>query len=222
VGFGPGFNGSILLVSDLPNGEGDLAVLEDLRSQLEATEGVAGVTPVQEVPNAELALMTVFPTSAPQDAETTDLVHRMRDVVIPSTMASSGQEVLSTGLPSVVVDFSDYTAARMPIFIGAVLLLSFLLLMMVFHSLVVPIKAVVMNLLGIGTAFGVMVAVFQCGHGRRPPRRRQGCSSFRHVEKLARRRTSPQEDVTLLPHGVMQKRSLAAPAKRFNSGIIGA
>jgi RND superfamily putative drug exporter len=161
--FGPGFNGSILLVTDLPNGSADLTALQRLETALRGAEGVASVTPVQEIPGANVALMTVFPTTAPQDAETTDLVHHLRGQIIPAAMEGTGLEVMATGLPPVVVDFSDYTADRMPIFVGAVLLLSFLLLMTVFHSLVVPIKAVIMNLLGIGAAFGATVAVFQWG-----------------------------------------------------------
>jgi RND superfamily putative drug exporter len=161
--FGPGFNGPIVVVADVPNGASDQAVLDRIAAAVQSTEGVASVTPPQLIPGAGLALMNVFPTSSPQDRATTDLVHRLRNQTIPAAVSGADVRVLTTGLPPAVVDFSDYTAERLPIFVGAVLLLSFLLLMTVFHSVVVPVKAVIMNLLGIGAAFGATVAVFQWG-----------------------------------------------------------
>jgi RND superfamily putative drug exporter len=132
---------------------------------IQGTEGVASVVPPVLIPPANLAIITVFPTSAPQDEETTDLVHRLRDETIPAAEASTGLEVWTSGGPAIVVDFADYMGDRLPIFIGAVLILSFLLLLAVFHSVVVPLKAVIMNMLSIGAAFGVTVAVFQWGWG---------------------------------------------------------
>src|SRR5690606_32057682 len=93
------------------------------------------------------------------------LVHRLRDETLPPVVGNSGVSVLTTGLPPAIVDFSDYTGDRLPLFIGAVLLLSFVLLLTVFHSVVVPIKAVIMNLLSIGAAFGATIIVFQWGFG---------------------------------------------------------
>jgi RND superfamily putative drug exporter len=165
AGFGPGFNGPVLIVADTPNGAADMPVVQQLAGAIENTEGVASVVPPQMIPNANLALITVFPTTAPQDEATTDLVHRLRNQTIPPVIQGTGIEVHNTGGPAFVIDFSDYMAERLPIFIGAVLLLSFLLLMVVFHSVVVPLKAVIMNLLSIGAAFGVTVAVFQWGIG---------------------------------------------------------
>jgi RND superfamily putative drug exporter len=162
-GFGPGFNGPLLVVVDLPNGAADQPKLTQLAADLRETEGVASVAEPQVIPQANLSLINVFPTTAPQDKETADLVHRVRDRTIPNAAASSGLKPLVAGLPAGIIDFSDYTGRRLPIFFGAVLILSFLLLMTVFHSVVVPLKAVVMNMLSIGASFGVMVAVFQWG-----------------------------------------------------------
>jgi RND superfamily putative drug exporter len=163
-GFGPGFNGSILVVAEGKNGSppaaSDLAALAE---RLDATEGVASVTEPQLLEDTNLALINVFPETAPQDEETTQLVHRLRNEAIPPVEAGSSMSVLTTGGPAGVVDFADYVGERLPIFIGAVLALSFLLLLVVFHSVVVPLKAVLMNLLSIGAAFGAMVAVFQWG-----------------------------------------------------------
>jgi RND superfamily putative drug exporter len=105
----------------------------------------------------------VFPTTAPQDAATTELVQRLRSDVLPAAEGSTGAEVLVTGFVAVTVDFADYLAGRLVLFFAVVLALSFLLLMVVFRSLLVPLKAVVMNLLSIGAAYGVLVAVFQWG-----------------------------------------------------------
>jgi RND superfamily putative drug exporter len=163
-GFGPGFNGSILaVVQSDSGGPPDAAELNALASRLESTEGVDSVTEPQILGDSDLALINVFPTTAPQDEETTNLVHRLRKQAIPPVEAETSLDVLTTGGPPGVVDFADYIGERLPIFIGAVLALSFLLLLVVFHSIVVPLKAVLMNLLSIGAAFGAMVAVFQWG-----------------------------------------------------------
>jgi RND superfamily putative drug exporter len=116
------------------------------------------------VDTATAVLWQVQPTTAPQDAATTDLVNMLRHEVLPS-VEPTGTEVLVTGFVAVTVDFSEYLSARLPWFFAAVLGLSFLLLMVVFRSVLVPLKAVIMNLLSIGAAYGAMVAVFQWGWG---------------------------------------------------------
>ncbi|HEX5586884.1 MAG TPA: MMPL family transporter [Acidimicrobiia bacterium] len=161
-GFGPGFNGPLLLVAETPDGEQDLAALTDLSEQLSNAEGVAFATPPISSQDGSIAVMRVFPTSDPQSESTAELVDRLRDDVIPSVIGNE-VDVKVGGLTASADDFSAYTAERIPIFMGAVLLLSFLLLMLVFRSLLVPLKAVIMNLLSIGAAFGVVVAVFQWG-----------------------------------------------------------
>jgi len=163
-GFGPGFNGSIVILARGDDGgppdDGELLMLV---GRLESTEGVDSVTQPQPLGDTGLALIYVFPTTAPQDKETTDLVHRVRRETVPAVEAETSLEILTTGGPAGVVDFADYVGERLPYFIGAVLALSFLLLLVVFHSVVVPLKAVVMNMLSIGASFGAMVAVFQWG-----------------------------------------------------------
>jgi len=163
-GFGPGFNAPILVVVGSDDGNPDEGALGDLQAALEGTEGVASVG--EPIPVADsVALINVFPEFEPQDEETTDLVHRLRNDTIPPISEASSLTILTTGASPGVVDFADYVSERLPLFIGAVLMLSFILLLVVFHSVVVPIKAVLMNLLSIGAAFGVMVAVFQWGWG---------------------------------------------------------
>jgi RND superfamily putative drug exporter len=105
----------------------------------------------------------LVPTSGPQDEATTDLVKRLRDEALPPAEDATGVDVAVTGNVAVNVDFSHYLSSRLPYFFTAVLALSFLLLMVVFRSLLVPLKAVIMNLLSIGAAYGIVVALFQWG-----------------------------------------------------------
>jgi RND superfamily putative drug exporter len=163
--FGPGFNGPIYVLVDTREGTDDPAAVSALKAEMEATEGVAAVADPQPFEGADVTFVTVFPDSSPQDKENSELVHRLRNEAIPAVAATTGIRALTTGLPPIIVDFSDYTAERLPWFFGAVLLLSFLLLLTVFHSVVVPLKAVIVNLLSIGAAFGVTIAVFQWGIG---------------------------------------------------------
>jgi RND superfamily putative drug exporter len=163
-GFGAGFNGPLLLATETPNGESDLAVLNELTTKLNETQGVAFATPPQSNPEGTVAVQQVFPTTDPQAEATAELVTRLRDDVIPGVVGDR-VAVKVGGLTAAADDFAAYTAERLPIFVGAVLLLSFLLLMLVFRSLLVPLKAVIMNLLSIGAAYGVVVAVFQWGWG---------------------------------------------------------
>jgi RND superfamily putative drug exporter len=158
-GFGVGFNGPILVVADTNNGE----TAADLKRRLEGTDGVASVSGPIPVANGSVQLLNVYPTTAPQDKATQELVHRLRNETIAPVI--SNQAILATGGPAFTVDFADYMGEKLPIFFGAVLILSFLLLLMVFHSVVVPLKAVLMNMLSIGASFGAIVAVFQWGIG---------------------------------------------------------
>jgi RND superfamily putative drug exporter len=163
-GFGPGFNGLILLVADAGEGTAPSdSQLSSITQGLENTPGVDSASDPITLGDSGLILFNVFPTTAPQDEETSQLVHRLRYETLPPLEHSTGLRLLTTGGPPIVVDFADYTSDRLPFFIGAVLALSFLLLLTVFHSIVVPLMAVLMNLLSIGASFGAMVAVFQWG-----------------------------------------------------------
>ncbi len=163
-GFGEGFNGPFLLAMELPAGT-DPAVLDEVAQAAMADPGVAFVSPAQpnDPDDPSAVLWTLVPTSGPQAQATTELVQRLRTEVLPAVEDAHGVDVLVTGAVAVSVDFADYLAGRMPFFFGAVLTLSFLLLMVVFRSVLVPLKAVLMNLLSIGAAYGVIVALFQWG-----------------------------------------------------------
>ena len=168
--FGEGFNGPFLITA-VPGPSGSTGdptgAVEDLQRTLARTPGVATVTPaLPDDPGVPQAyLMNLVPTTGPQDEATTDLIRSLRDDVIPAAVAETGLEVDVTGLSATNIDTTDYLAGRMLVFFGAVLALSFVLLAMVFRSLLVPLKAVVMNVMSIAAAYGVVVAVFQWGWG---------------------------------------------------------
>jgi RND superfamily putative drug exporter len=163
-GFGPGFNGPLILAAELPQGTdpGDLSAITDAAASDPGVEFVSEPRP-NDPDNPTAAMWELVPTSGPQDEATTDLVKRLRDDVLPPAEDATGVDVAVTGNVAVNVDFSHYLSSRLPYFFTAVLALSFLLLMVVFRSLLVPLKAVIMNLLSIGAAYGLVVALFQWG-----------------------------------------------------------
>jgi len=162
-GFGPGFNGPFLVTATAE--AGDAPQVQLVADALAADPGVAAVFgPVPDDPTApEAFVLRVIPTTAPQDLATEELVGHLRDTVIPAAVGDSSLEVFLTGGTAASIDFSDYLGQRTFLFFGAVLTVSFLLLMAVFRSILVPLKAVIMNLLSISAAYGVVVAVFQWG-----------------------------------------------------------
>ncbi len=164
-GFGKGFNGPLLLVAELPSGS-DAAALDAVIADVASDPDVAVVTPPRLNPAGDTAVVRVLPKSSPQDASTSDLVSRLRADVIPAATADTEATVYVGGSTAAFIDISDRIASRLPWFIGAVVALSFLLLMVVFRSILVPLKAAVMNILSIGAAYGVIVAIFQWGWGR--------------------------------------------------------
>jgi RND superfamily putative drug exporter len=163
-GFGPGFNGPFQIVAALPE-KGNDEALEDLRTQLKGEEGVEEVTDVTLNPDKTVGVFQLYPTTSPQSAATTDLLDHIRGDVIPPVEESTGAQIHVGGINAIFEDFGNAIAEKLPLFIGVVVLLSALLLMIVFRSLLVPLKAVLMNLLSIGAAFGLIVAVFQWGWG---------------------------------------------------------
>ncbi len=164
-GFGPGFNGPLLLVAQ-NEGPADLAKLtplaEDIRHHADV-KSVTGPLPLPTKDGRTVSLITVYPMSAPQDAATTNLIDELRQTTIPDAVAGTGTEVYVGGNTAIFVDFARVLSSKLPLFIGLVVLLSFLLLAMVFRSIVIPLTAAVMNLLSIAAAFGILVAVFQWG-----------------------------------------------------------
>jgi RND superfamily putative drug exporter len=161
-GFGPGFNGPLLLTSELRSPQ-DRAAMARLGAAIARDPDVAQVSPPVTSPNGRGALLQVIAKGSPQDESTTELVHRLRDVTVPTSTRGSTLEVHVGGQTAVGVDLADTVGQRLPYMFLAILVLSFVLLMLVFRSLLVPLKAVIMNLLSIGAAYGVIVAIFQWG-----------------------------------------------------------
>ncbi len=161
-GFGQGFSGPLLVVAELPAGN-QTAALSAVRAAASAAPDVVAVTQPQISPSGTVAVMKVYPGSAPQALATTELVNRLRNDVLPPVEHRTGVPVLIGGFTAAAIDFSHVLSSKLPLFLGIVILLSALLLLLVFRSLVIPLQAAVLNLLTVGAALGVTVAVFQWG-----------------------------------------------------------
>ncbi len=163
-GFGPGSNGPFLIVTEISSAA-DLETLGALSTALNTTEGVAFASPPfpNDPANPQAAMIQLQPTTAPQDIETEELVKTLREEVVPTAVAGTELSPKVTGLTAANIDFTGFLSGRILLFFGVVLALSFFLLMAVFRSIMVPLKAVIMNMLSIGAAYGIVVAVFQWG-----------------------------------------------------------
>jgi RND superfamily putative drug exporter len=161
-GFGPGTNGPLTVAVDLSHG-GDPAVVNQLASAIRSTPDVAVVVPPRLNPSGDTAVIVAVPKSSPQSDATKALVQRLRSQSIPSAVNGSGARALVGGPTAGGIDTANFFSQRLPLVIGAVVFVSFILLMVAFRSIAVPVKAAVMNMLSIGAAYGVIVAVFQWG-----------------------------------------------------------
>ena len=161
-GFGPGTNGPLVIAADLPDPSAQGAI-ESFAQQLRDERGVAFVPEPQINEAGDAAIVTVIPTGSPQDAETEALVERLREDVVPTTLASEGIRAEVGGVTAALEDQSNFITDRMPLFIAGVVGLSFLLLLVAFHSPLISLKAGLMNLLSVGAAFGVMTMVANGG-----------------------------------------------------------
>ncbi|MFD4723419.1 MMPL family transporter [Streptomyces sp. NPDC058423] len=161
-GFGPGTNGPLVIAAD-PTG--DPGVLDRLVGAVAADPGIASVAPTHIDRATGIATLVVFPTTSPQDKATADTIARLRTDVLPTAIGHGPARAHVGGAAASLSDVGQRTSQRLPVFVAAVLAMSFLLLMLVFRSILVPLKAVLLNLLSIGAAYGIMVAVFQWGWG---------------------------------------------------------
>ena len=161
-GFGKGFNGPLLLTVRLPV-TGQAQALTRLTSAVEHTPGVAAVAPAQLNSTRDVAAIAAYPTSSPESEQTTALVNRLRDRVIPPIAKQTRATVDIGGSTATGVDFSHVLSSKLPLFIGIVVALSALLLLIVFRSLLIPLQGAAMNLLSIGASLGIVQAIFQRG-----------------------------------------------------------
>ncbi len=165
-GFGAGSNGPLIIAVDAQRATGDAeADITKLVGAITKTKDIAFVVPPDFRSLAKkVVILTVLPTTGPQEEATDILVKDLRKTVIPEAISGTGLKAYVGGWTAGGIDFSSTIAKRLPLFIGAVLVLSFLLLMAVFRSILVPLKAVIMNLLSIGASYGVVTWIFQQGH----------------------------------------------------------
>jgi putative drug exporter of the RND superfamily len=152
-GFGPGVNGPLLIVADLRAAGLDRQDVAALTERLAADSGIATTGQPRSSPAGDTVVLPAIPTTAPADLATSETIERVRGLVPAGVYVS--------GLTAMTDDLTDQLADTLPVFIAATLAASFLLLMVVFRSIVVPLKAALMNLLSVGAAYGVLVAVFQ-------------------------------------------------------------
>jgi putative drug exporter of the RND superfamily len=161
-GFGPGYNSTLELVVHGP-GAGDPAYLQQISQRL-STVGNVNPTSARPAPvSRDLAIIAFKSKSSPQDEATTALVHTLRSGVVPGLEKGTPNQIYVFGQTAIMVDFAGVLAAKMPLFFVAIIGLSFLLLMIAFRSVVVPLTAAIMNLFAAGASFGVLVAIFQWG-----------------------------------------------------------
>jgi RND superfamily putative drug exporter len=163
-GFGPGFNGPLLVVVDGPGLQTPTG-LSDLAHAIGRDHDVVAVSAPRFNTERSVAVLEAFPRTSPHSQATTDLVTRLRDRTVPAN-ASSDMRVLITGQTAAAIDIADQMQSRLRTVIATVVFLSFLLLLVAFRSVVVPLKAALMNILSIGVGYGVLVAVFQWGWGK--------------------------------------------------------
>ncbi len=161
-GFGAGFNGPLQVVVSLPRG-GEQAALAQVSSALRGAADVASVSSARLSPNRLTAVFSIYPRSAPQSLATSELVSALRGHTLPPLARATHTTLLVGGADALTLDFTRVLSSKLPLFIGIVVLLSALLLLVVFRSLVIPLQAALMNLLSIGASLGVVVAIFQWG-----------------------------------------------------------
>lgn len=161
-GFGPGFNGPLQVVARLPQGAG-IAPVRQLSAAIGRAPDVASVAPPRLNKTGEVATFSVYPRSSPQAGATTELVSQLRESVIPPVAGARHMQVYVGGVTAGALDFAEVLSEKLPLFIGVVTLVSALLLLIVFRSLVIPLQGALMNLLSIGASLGVVVAIFQWG-----------------------------------------------------------
>jgi RND superfamily putative drug exporter len=162
AGFGPGFNGPLQLVGAVTTSE-QRAAFAALPAKLEELPGVAQVEAFPLAPDAKVGIIQVVPTTSPESQATSDLITKLRQDVIPAAEQGTGLHLYVGGITAIFNDFSSVIASKLPLFLAVIIGLGFLILMVAFRSLVIPLTAAAMNLLAAGAAFGVVVAVFQWG-----------------------------------------------------------
>ncbi|MER8047250.1 MMPL family transporter [Streptomyces sp. NPDC094032] len=163
-GFGPGVNGPLTLVASLDGADAKVA-MNELPATLAHTKGVASVSPVTYNGSGDTAVLTVVPDSSPQSKATSELVDRLRHDVLPTASDGTSLQVHVGGVTASYDDFADIIVGKLPLFVGVVIALGCALLLLAFRSIGIPLKAALMNVMAVASAFGIVVAIFQWGWG---------------------------------------------------------
>ncbi|MDT9689693.1 MMPL family transporter [Streptomyces sp. P9(2023)] len=163
-GFGPGVNGPLTLVAQI-DGADDRVALGELPTALANTKGVESVSPVTYNSAGDTAVLTVVPDSSPQSKATSELVDRLRADVLPDAEQGTSLDVHVGGVTASYDDFAEIIVGKLPLFVGVVVALGCLLLLVAFRSIGIPLKAALMNVMAVASAFGIVVAIFQWGWG---------------------------------------------------------
>jgi RND superfamily putative drug exporter len=164
-GFGPGFNGPLLIASEFDSPQEAKQVLPGLQKEIGAAKDVYAVSEPTLDEAGTTGVFTVISKSEPWADETVELVEDLRDTVIPKALAGTQTESYVGGQTAGYIDLASQIAEKLPLMIAIVVALSFLVLLIAFRSLLVPIKAAAMNLISVAAAYGVVTAVFQLGWG---------------------------------------------------------
>ncbi len=161
-GFGPGLNGPFLVAVETA-APGDQAAVDELVAELSADQGVAVAAAAPIAADSSVTVIQVVPTTSPQDEETAQLLDRMRSEIIPPVEDATGMQAYVGGTQAITADFTTMLTAALPLFLAVVVGFGFLVLVLLFRSILVPLTGVVTSLLSLGAAVGVTVAVFQWG-----------------------------------------------------------
>ncbi|WP_277441297.1 MMPL family transporter [Streptomyces sp. SPB162] len=163
-GFGAGFNGPLTILAEVKS-DTDKAAVQTLVGKLNATKGITFAAAMPMQPGAEVAVIQAVPNSSPQDKSTSDLIDHLREDVVPAAEQGSTMQAYVGGQTAMFKDFASVLMGKLPLFIAVIIALGFVLLMVAFRSIVVPLTAAVMNLIAAAASFGLLVAVFQWGWG---------------------------------------------------------
>jgi len=161
-GFGPGFNGPLQLVGSVTTAN-ERATFTKLAGTVKQLPGVAEVVAIPLTSQAKVGIIQVVPTTSPESEATANLIKHLRSDVIPASEKGTSLQVHVGGITAIYSDFASVIGSKLPLFLAVIIGLGFLILMVAFRSLLIPLTAAIMNLLAAGAAFGVVVAVFQWG-----------------------------------------------------------
>ncbi|MDJ0340527.1 MMPL family transporter [Streptomyces sp. H10-C2] len=163
-GFGEGFNGPLTILAEVKS-DADQAAVRNLVVTLGQTKGIAFAAAMPMKPGPGIAVIKAVPTTSPQAAETSDLIDHLRADVVPAAEKGSTMQAYVGGQTAMFKDFASVLMGKLPLFIGVIIALGFVLLLVAFRSLLVPLTAALMNLIAAAASFGLLVAIFQWGWG---------------------------------------------------------